>query len=617
MEQNKAPETGKKKRTGKRVTKKTVILLILALMLLAAAAAGVYFLFFKEEERVAVTGTTTYGYLNEAIEGSGTTTPADSVSYDVSGTVLEWYVEAGQDVTEGDLLYVLDSSDVKDEILDSEVELQELYEQLADLRENIDNQRVTADFAGRIENIAVETEQKVQSGTTLARLVDDTYMKATLYFSYVYQDEIHPGMEVTVSVPEQMLTLIGTVNDVAYVDYTTAEGLKCFAVEVLVANPGSLSADTTVTCWMQDAAGSEMYAVNDAKLAYNRAKTVTAGATGELTAVNVVDYERVYAGQVLFVIDATSYESQLETLQKQIKNYEEKIEDLQEQIDTEYTRYADITGRVVTATYSRNRMTGKDMGSVVIYNQDSMEISVNIDELDADFLTPGMDVTVYRTTSSRTVTYPATLSYLSLEATSGSSGVSTFAATITIDSKGELSSGVTVYYSIDVSGDESNGEAIETVLAPLNALCSYDDGYYLIVQSETSPENAIDPATVGGSVTDFPKAYYAVPVEAGDFNESYIQILSGVEKDTTLFLRYQNTAPAGGNTTSLVSNEDESASGYGNMPNFGSGGMPDFSGGMPDFSGGMPNFGGSGGSGRPSGGSGNRPGGSGGMPSFG
>lgn len=183
--ENKTAETGKKKCVGKRRTKKTVVLLILALVLLAAAAVGVYFLFFKEEERVAITGTTTYGYLNEAIEGSGTTTPADSVSYDVSGTVLEWYVEAGQDVTEGDLLYVLDSSDVKDEILDSEVELQELYEQLSDLQENINNQRVTADFAGRIENIAVEKEQKVKSGTTLAKLVDDTYMMATLYFSYV------------------------------------------------------------------------------------------------------------------------------------------------------------------------------------------------------------------------------------------------------------------------------------------------------------------------------------------------------------------------------------------------------------------------------------------------
>ncbi len=77
--------------------KRTVLLCLLAAAVIGGGA-GVYALFFTEEEQVAVTGTTTYGYLNEALEGSGTTTPADSVTYTISGTVLEWYVETGQDV---------------------------------------------------------------------------------------------------------------------------------------------------------------------------------------------------------------------------------------------------------------------------------------------------------------------------------------------------------------------------------------------------------------------------------------------------------------------------------------------------------------------------------------
>ena len=144
------------------------------------------------------------------------------------------------------------------------------------------------------------------------------------------------------------------------------------------------------------------------------------------------------------------------------------------------------------------------------------------------------------------MSYPATLSYLSLEATSGSGGVSTFAATITIDSKGELSSGVTVYYSISPEG----GSTEESVLAPLNALCSYDDGYYLLVQSDKKPKNAIDPAAVNGSVTQYPDGFYAVPVEVGEYGATSIQILSGVEKDTTVFLRYMNAPPSGGDKTS-------------------------------------------------------------------
>lgn len=584
-------------------SRKKKLLLILVLVLMAAAAFGIYHLFFKQEEKVAITGKTTFGTLNEAIEGSGTTTPADSVSYEINGTVLEWYVEAGDEVQAGDLLYVLDSSEAEDDILENEVELEELYEQLADLQESIAGQVVTAPFSGRVESIQAKEGKNVQNGAALANLVDDTYMKATLYFSYAYQNDISVGSSVTASFPDQMLTLTGTVTDVRYVDYTTTEGMKCFAVTIRVENPGSLTEGTTVTCWLDKGDGTYIYAVDDGKLEYNQSESITAGASGELTSIAVVDYQRVSAGQTLFVIDASGYETQLETVQKQIKNYEEKIADLQEAIATEYTRYADISGQVVTAAYSSNRMTGTDMGTVVIYNQDSMQISINVDELDADLLEEGMEVTVYRTTSSNTVFYPATLTYLSLEATSSSSGVSTFAAKITIDSQGKLSSGVTVYYSIDASG---GGGTDETVLAPLNALCSYDDGYYLLVQSDKKPADAIDPKEVGGSVTEYPDGYYAVPVKVGNYNGSYIQILSGVEEDATLFLRYMNAAPSGGDTTSNVAGDEQSG-----MMGFGSGQMPDFSqmgqmGGMPSSGG---SFGGNAG--------GSFGGNSGGMPSMG
>jgi len=577
--------------------------MLVAIILVIAILVGSYLLFFKKETKQAVTGTTTYGFLNEAIEGSGTTTPADSVTYEINGTVLEWNVEAGQSVKAGDLLYVLDSSDAEDELLEYQVDLNDLYEQLADIQENISNQRVTADFAGRIENVNVKEGQSVGNGTQLGKLVDDSKMKAVLYFSYVYENDISIGQSVTASFADQMLTLSGKVSDIKYVDYITTEGMHCFAVYIEVDNPGSLTEGSTVTAWINDSAGNEIYAISDAKLEFNNSQQLSAGANGKLSAVNVVSYQRVEEGELMFVIDASSYETQYDNIKKQIENLEEKIEDLQNEIDTEYTRYSEIDGQVVSASYSTNRMTGRESGMVSIYNQDTMQISVNFDELDVDYLSQGMDVTVYRTSSSRTITYPATLSYLSLVANSGSSGVSTFTGTITIESNGDLSSGVTVYYSIDTSGDSAAGDvAEETVLAPLAGLCSYDDGYYLIIQADSKPQKTINPSQLGGSVTEYPKGYYAVPVEVGDYNDSYIQILSGVDEDVTVFLRYMNTKPSGGDSTSLVNNSDEDSdnpfanfdpsnmnfpSGDGNMPSgSGGGSMPNFSGGGGSSSGG-------------------------------
>ena len=44
-------------------------------------------------------------------------------------------------------------TDAEDQILEHEVELEELYEQLSDLQENLNNQQVGAPFAGRIEQV--------------------------------------------------------------------------------------------------------------------------------------------------------------------------------------------------------------------------------------------------------------------------------------------------------------------------------------------------------------------------------------------------------------------------------------------------------------------------------
>ena len=69
-----------KSRPRKRL-KKTVILLIVAAAAVVAAAVGIKSLFFHESGETALTDVTTYGSLSTTITGTGTTLPADSVTY--------------------------------------------------------------------------------------------------------------------------------------------------------------------------------------------------------------------------------------------------------------------------------------------------------------------------------------------------------------------------------------------------------------------------------------------------------------------------------------------------------------------------------------------------------
>ena len=598
----------------KKLTKKRLILLI---VLICAAAAAIYFLyrlFFTEEQRVALTGVTSYGSLSTAIEGSGTSTAADSVTYSLPSTDAEvtgWYVEAGDTVEAGDLLFEQDDSSIdekimvlqsgnanSDGIIDYQTDISEQedlimdYEsQLEDYYEALNNLIITAPFDGYLIYAAdLEEGDNVKGNTTLlATLVNDTSMSLTEYFSYAYEEEIYIGMPATISVASQMLSLSGKVTDISYVERSSENGMKCFKVTIEFDNPGSLSEENSAAAVLIEEDGTKIYptefSTDKDKLTYTDSVDIYAEADGELQLVSAEQYQRVKAGTKLFQIDSTSLEETISKLedkkaqaQKQIdkdnnwiESLEEQIADLEESRD-DYKRYSEISGQVISASYSQMR-NGMYTGSVTIYNMDTMSISVSFDELDIDYLTEGMKVNAYRTSANRPISYDAELTYLSLEATSSDEGVSTFEGTITINSNGELASGVTVYYSIDV------GETTEGVLAPINALKSTDDGaYYLIVQADKAPDN-----TIVVEDADYPEGYYPISVEVGNSNESYIYIKSGVEADATVFLRYRNTAPSNGDKTS----DYDDGSGQGNVVQFDFSTMPSFPGGRREDYGGM------------------------------
>ena len=122
---------------------------------------------------------------------------------------------------------------------------------------------------------------------------------------------------------------------------------------------------------------------------------------------------------------------------------------------------------------------------VTLYNLDAMTITANIDELDIDNITMGMEVDITQSGAESDTHYTGTVTAISYEATN-TNGVAYFPITITIPSEGALSAGVNVSYTITV-GDESEG-----VLAPIAALQSTSEGTCLFVKADNRPENAVD-----------------------------------------------------------------------------------------------------------------------------
>ena len=580
-----AEKPKKKRRPGK----KAAVVTVLVLALLVGAGFGAKALFFSAEEKIALTEFTTYGSLSNAIEGTGTTLPNNSVTVTTASTaeITGVYVAAGDTVEEGDLLYTQDDSELddqieeyRDEITDLEEELEQSYEQLADLQETMAELTVAAPFAGRLTEVDAEEGDAVQNGAKLALLVDDTKMTLTQYFSYAYEDQVYAGMTAGVSVADLMQNFEGVVTDIQKVERITTEGTRCFAVTVTVENPGALTEGMTGAGWLLSDSGEKIYPAVEGELKYSATKTLTAGASGEISAAAAMAYQKVVAGEILFVIDGSDYETQMTSINKKITQTEDKIAAYEDKIaETEekradYAVTAEISGKIISVGVregEKPRAAGQN--AVSIYNLDTMTITANIDELDIDSIEMGMDVTIVRSGAEKNSTYKGTVTEVSYEATN-SSGVAYFPITVEIASNGELSAGVNVSYYI------TTGDAEEGVLAPLAALKSTSEGTCLFIKSDARPENAVD--LDEGVVPD---GFYAVSVEVGSTNSRYARILSGVERDTEVFTRYQNAAPSNGDTTSQGDGSDEMQQGFpggdfsGQMPDFGGGNMPDFSGG--------------------------------------
>ena len=574
------------------------VTLSLAAAILCGAGFGVKALFFTAEERVALTGMTSYGSLAAAIEGTGVTMPADSFSVSAAsseGKITGVYVTAGETVTAGQLLYTQDDSELDETLDELQKQIDELYDQIdgyndqidsytgqiADLRETMTQLTVTAPFSGHVMEVLAEEGDELQKGSRLATLVDDSKMTLTEYFSYAYEGMIHVGMEAGVSIPSLMNTFSGAVTEIKKVERLTAEGTRCFAVTLTLDNPGALTEGMTGAAWLLSESGEKLYPAVEGSLEYKSSRTVTAQAAGELLEVHVDDYEKVTAGQILFTIDGSDYADQLENAEKGISDAQKSIATTRDRIDSytqrmaeteekrsDYNVKSDIDGRVIMVNVREGETPRSGMTTASVYNLDNMEITANIDELDIGNIQMGMEVRIVKSGTDG-ASFTGYVSEISYEATN-SNGVAYFPITITIPANGELSAGVNVSYYISV------GDSEEGVLAPLEALKSYDGGTCLYVKGERRPEGALD--LEEGTV---PEGFYAVPVEVGSTNSQYARILSGVERDVEVFTRYRQKAPSGGDTTSRSGEEEFSFPG-GDF----SGGFPGGGGGMPSFSGG-------------------------------
>ena len=509
--------------------KRKLIRRIVALVIVAAlAAAGFKFLGGKgKEEAQVITDFVSYGAITSTVEGSGITKAKNSetITLTTAGTVQDVMVTEGEQVTAGTPLFVIDSEAARTAVQKAESDLKGYEKQLNTLQKDIAGLNLSAGYPGKLMDVVtLNPGDTISKGQKVATLSDDTRLRLTQYYSYAYEGAIYQGQSVNVSIPALMTTLTGTVEAVHMVSRITPEGSKLFSADILVKNPGSLTADMTASATLT-VNGETVYPYEAGKLAYYRTGDLCSTVNGTVISSSLIDYLQVSEGQVLVRIDGEESESELFSLQQNVEEAQKALDTARKNLEN-CSAVAPIDGTVIGLMLQPGMEIEANTAAITIADTSTIMVDATVDERNVSYVKPGMMVTIDQWGS----TFMGTVESVSLNS-KAENGVASYPMVITVDNyDGTLMTGSYVNYSL-VASENDNCLVLPIQCVKSVLLEDGSAGSVVFVKGDR-PDNAIE-LTV--EVDGVPKDFWPVPVEIGLSDDYNVEIKSGVEEGMEVF----------------------------------------------------------------------------------
>lgn len=642
-----AVEKKRKKRKGK--SGRIVIVLIVVL----AALLGGFFLYKKRSgaqkskgDQSVSTATVKRTDITSELTASSSLSPKDTyeVTSLVEGEVIEANFEEGDVVEKGQVLYRIDASSMDSDMSSAQTSLQRAKESVqtaqsgyAEETARIAGNTYRSTASGYIKTLYIKEGDKVNNGTKIADLYDDSVMKITVPFLSGEAAEINVGDEAAVILEDTGEQISGTVTVVSSMEETLSGGRLVKNVTVEVSNPGGLTTDTAASVKVDGFVCSA-----EGTFAAKTETTLSVEISGNksLEIENLLIHEGSYVekNSELFQVTAKTAEEYLkefkdavESADDSLENAENKLSNTQDSVD-DYTITAPISGTVITKNAKVGDKISKSSSGTttmaVIYDLSTMTLEMSVDELDVSSIKVGQSVEI-TADAVEGETFTGTVTNVSLQS-SYSNGVTNYPVTVTLDDTGSLLPGMNVDAKIILDSSENalvipasalmrgnrvyvkkSSDSTENTDTQRNGSSdnvgdadserkNHGDGTQNVDSADRQPDAGAEASgSSKGSGTDnssskstgsgksgssnVPDGFEAVQVTTGIINDDYVEILSGLSEGDEVYI-----------------SSDSGSSAQTNQMQMGGMGGPggDMGGGVPGGPGGNGGNGGGNGSGR-------------------
>ena len=448
--------------------------------------------------------------VSNSLSGTGTLNPANTYTVKslVDGKILTGGFEEGDKVEEGDVLYTIDSSDASTNLEKASIALQQAqrsYDKTVDL------QYVRAEVDGTVSSLKVAKGDEVTSGQEVAVIRDSSKMLLNLLFPAADAANFSVGQSADVVLDGTFETLKGTITAVTGTDELSTGNLLVRTVTIRVNNAGGLTTAQAAT-----ASVNGVSSIASATFAYQAERTLTALASGTVSAINVQEGDTVSKGDILIELTGDDLTESIQSASESLRSAEISMQNQQDNMSN-YTITSPISGTIIEKDAKQGDALTSGSTLCVIYDLSYLEMVINVDELQIGALSVGQKVQL--TADAVTdKTYVGTVTRVSMKGSS-SGGTTTYPITIRIDNTDGLRPGMNANAEIVVA------EANNALVVPNAAVIR--GGYVLVSKKSPSAANAVEDM-------DAPEGYVYVKVETGVSDDSYTEIKSGLQEDDTV-----------------------------------------------------------------------------------